>query len=202
LIISKDSKGGSYLFSETMSAPQVEVEAKKIMLEEHMLEVIPSQNKTLRRRGRPWKNTKVGGGEHIPTELGAHPVAQKFMMHATRLEPVGNTNRGSGSHVQKTNTSGSNVVKSNQRLEQEKISIDELYQKNRELQRQLAMKNREVSTPQGCEGSTNWLKRQLREEKDMIMQLREVKRMMGKENMKTLQGARSSLGEGPCARDT
>jgi hypothetical protein len=64
------------------------------------------------------------------------------------------------------------------------------------------VKNQEVLTPQGHEGSTNWLKRQLREAQDMIVQLREVQRMTGKEKMKTLQGARSSPGEGPCAGDT
>jgi hypothetical protein len=64
-----------------------------------MLEVIPSQNKTPRRRGRPRKNTEVGGGEHIPTELGAHLSAEEFMMHVTQSEPVGTTSRGSGSRM-------------------------------------------------------------------------------------------------------
>jgi hypothetical protein len=64
------------------------------------------------------------------------------------------------------------------------------------------VKNQEVSTPQGREGSTDWLKRWLREAQDTIVQLHEVQRMTGKEKKKTLQGARSSPGEGLCAGDT
>jgi hypothetical protein len=104
--------------------------------------------------------------------------------------------------MRRTETLGSNVGSPNQQLEQAQLAIAELYQENRELRRQLVVKNQEVSTPQGCEGSTNWLKRQLREAQDTIVQLREVQRMMEEENIKTLQGAQSSLGEGPCAGDT
>jgi hypothetical protein len=67
------------------------------MSEGHMLEAMPSQKKTPRRRGRPRKNKEVGGGGHILTELSAHPPTEEFIMHATWLEPVGTTSRGSRS---------------------------------------------------------------------------------------------------------
>jgi hypothetical protein len=42
--VSKISKGGPYLCSEMMSAPQEEVEVEKILSEGHRLEATPSQN--------------------------------------------------------------------------------------------------------------------------------------------------------------
>jgi hypothetical protein len=63
------------------------------------------------------------------------------------------------------------------------------------------VKNQEVSTSQGHRGSTVWLQRQLREAQDTIVQLREAQRMTAKEEKKTLQGARSSPGEGPRVGD-
>jgi hypothetical protein len=80
-----------------MLVPQAEVEAEKIMSEEHVLEAMPSQKKIQQRRGRPRKIKEVGGGEHIPTKLRAHPTAEGFIMYVTRLEPVGTISRGSGS---------------------------------------------------------------------------------------------------------
>jgi hypothetical protein len=46
-----------------------------------------------------------------------------------------------------------------------------------------------VSPPQGREGNLTWLKRQLREAQDMIVQLRESQRVSEEQNMKTPQGA-------------
>jgi len=99
-------------------------------------------------------------------------------------------------------TSGSPTRSPIQKLERAQLAIAKIYQENRELRRQLAVQNHEVSAPQGCEGSTNWLKRQLREPQDMIVQLLEVQRMMEEENMRTLQGTQISSAEGPCAGDT
>jgi hypothetical protein len=67
-----------------------------------------------------------------------------------------------------------------QQLERAQLAIAELYQENRELQSQLAAKNREVSVSQGHEGSTVWLQRRLREAQDTIVQLREAQRMTTK----------------------
>jgi predicted RNase H-like nuclease (RuvC/YqgF family) len=99
-------------------------------------------------------------------------------------------------------TWGSNVRDPNQQLEQAQLSIAELYQENRELRRQLAAKNPEVSAPQGREGNVTWLKRQLQEAQDMIVQLREAQRVSEEQNMKTPQGARSSPGENLRAEET
>jgi hypothetical protein len=52
-----------------------------------------------------------------------------------------------------------------------------LYQENRELRQQLAEKTLEASTSQGREGNMTWLKRQLREAQDTIIQLCEAQRM-------------------------
>jgi hypothetical protein len=52
------------------------------------------------------------------------------------------------------------------------------------LRQQLAAKTLEVSTSQGHEGNTTWLKRQLREAQDMIIQLRETQRVSEERNVK------------------
>jgi hypothetical protein len=64
----------------------------------------------------------------------------------------------------------------------------------------LAAKTLEVSAQQGHEGNVTWLKRQLREAQDTIMQLREAQRVSEEQNMKTPQGARSSRGESSACR--
>jgi hypothetical protein len=64
---------------------------------------------------------------------------------------------------------GPPVKSSIQQLEQAQLAIAELYQENRELWRQLAVKNQEVSVSQGHGGSTVWLQRQLREAQDTIV---------------------------------
>jgi hypothetical protein len=113
-------------------------------------------------------------------------------MRAIQLEPVENTSRGSGSRTRRTDASGSNVREPTQQLEQAQLAIVELYQENRELRRQLAAKTFEVSASQGREGNVTWLKRQLREAQDTIVQLREAHRVSEEQKMKTSQGARSS----------
>jgi hypothetical protein len=97
---------------------------------------------------------------------------------------------------------GSPVESPTQQLERAQLAIVELYQENRELQSQLAVKNREVSVSQGHEGSTVWLQRRLREAQDTIVQLREAQRMTTKEKQKTLQGAKDSLREDQRTGDT
>jgi hypothetical protein len=63
------------------------------------------------------------------------------------------------------------------KLKQVKLAITELYQENRELRQQLATKTIEVSAAQGHEGKVTWLKIQLREAHDTIVQLREAQRL-------------------------
>jgi hypothetical protein len=52
-----------------------------------------------------------------------------------------------------------------------------LYQENKELRRVLAERTVEMSASQSRGGNANWLKRQLREEQDVIIQLREEQRV-------------------------
>jgi hypothetical protein len=66
-----------------MSVSQEEVGVEKDMSEGNMLEVIPSENQTLQRRGRPRKNKEIGGEGHLPIELSAHSAAEEFTMHTT-----------------------------------------------------------------------------------------------------------------------
>jgi hypothetical protein len=74
-------------------------------------------------------------------------------------------------------TTGVNDQEPSQQLKQAKLAITELYQENMELRRQLATKTMEASTVQGREGNVAWLKRQLREVQDTIVQLREAQRL-------------------------
>jgi hypothetical protein len=69
---------------------------------------------------------------------------------------------------------GTNDQETSQQLKQAKLAITKLYQENRELRQQLATKTTEASTMQGCEGNMMWLKRHLREVKDMIVHLCEA----------------------------
>jgi hypothetical protein len=57
------------------------------------------------------------------------------------------------------------------------MAISELYQKNKELKRQLATKTAEASTAHSHRGNMAWLKRNLKEVHNVILQLREVQRM-------------------------
>jgi hypothetical protein len=75
---------------------------------------------------------------------------------------------------------GTNVREPSQQLKQAQLAIAELYQENRELRQQLAAKTLEVSASQGHEGNMTWLKRQLREAQDTIVQLRETQRCQKK----------------------
>jgi len=52
-----------------------------------------------------------------------------------------------------------------------------LYQENKELRKQLAENTVEMTVSQSQEGNENWLKRQLIEAQDIIIQLREEQRM-------------------------
>jgi hypothetical protein len=90
--------------------------------------------------------------------------------------------------MRRTDALSSNVQEPNQNLEKEKIDIVELYQENRELRQKLAENTLEVLAQQGREGNVTWLKRQLREVQDTILQLREAQRVVEEQNMKTPQG--------------
>jgi hypothetical protein len=63
-----------------------------------------------------------------------------------------------------------------------KLAIVEIYQENRELRQQLVSNTLESSTSHGREGNVTWLKRNLREAQDIIIQLREAQRMSEERN--------------------
>jgi hypothetical protein len=91
-----------------------------------------------------------------------------------------------GRIMRRTNVVGANIREPTQQLKQAQLAIAELYQENRELRQQLAAKTLEVSASQGHEGKVTWLKRQLREAQDTIVQLREAHRTSEEQNVKQL----------------
>jgi hypothetical protein len=105
-------------------------------------------------------------------------------MRAIRLEPIEGTSRESWGRRRRIDIKSADVHESSQQLKQAQLAIAELYQENRELRQQLATKTLEVSTSQGREGNTTWLKRQLREAHDMIIQLHETQRVLEERNVK------------------
>jgi hypothetical protein len=115
-------------------------------------------------------------------------------MCAIRLEPVEGTSQESGRRMRRTDVMGANIREPTQQLKQAQLAIAELYQENKELRRQLAAKTLEVSASQGHEGNMTWLKRQLREAQDTIVQLREAQRTSEEQNAKYLR-EREAAGE-------
>jgi hypothetical protein len=105
-------------------------------------------------------------------------------MRAIRLEPVEGTSRESWGRRRRTDTESTDVHEPSQQLKQAQLAIAELYQENRELRQQLAAKTLEVSTSQGREGNMTWLKRQLREAQDTIIQLHETQMVSEERNVK------------------
>jgi hypothetical protein len=78
----------------------------------------------------------------------------------------------------------SNDQETTQKLKKAKLAITELYQENRELRQQLATKIAEASTTQGHTGKMMWLKRQLWEAQDTILQLHKAQQLSEERNAK------------------
>jgi hypothetical protein len=124
-----------------------------------------------RRRGRPRKNKETMEAR-VLEEPRARSVAEELLMRAIWLEPAGGSSRENRSRTRREDITGVNDQEPSQQLKQAKLAITELYQENMELRRQLATKTTEASTTvQGREGNVAWLKRQLREAQDTIVQL-------------------------------
>jgi hypothetical protein len=104
-------------------------------------------------------------------------IAKELLRHAIRLELVGRSGHEDRNRARKGDVAGANEETPSQQLEQAKLAIAELYQENRELRRQLATKTVEASAAQSHQGNVAWLKRQLREAQDVIVQLREAQRL-------------------------
>jgi hypothetical protein len=100
-------------------------------------------------------------------------MAEEILMCSIRLEPAGGSSHEGRRRTREMDTTRENDQEPSQKLKQEKLAITKLYQENMDLRWQLATKNMEVSTVQGHEGNVAWIKRQLREAKDTIVQLQE-----------------------------
>jgi hypothetical protein len=134
-------------------------------------------NKSIpQKRGRPRKNKETGEAQ-APSEPRAKSVVEELLMRAIQLEPVEGPSRETCDRRRRPDTEGTNIREPSQQLKKVQLAIAELYQENRELRQQLAEKTLEASTSQGREGNVTWLKRQLREAQDTIIQLREAQRM-------------------------
>jgi hypothetical protein len=123
-------------------------------------------------------------------------------MPTDHLELVGTAGKGGRRRKGRTEEPGASVEKSAQQLEQAQIAIAELYQENRELWRQLAVKTQRIPSPQGRAGSTIWLQRQLREAQDTIMELREAQWMAATMEHKTPPSTKDNLREDQSIGDT
>jgi hypothetical protein len=135
-----------------------------------------SQQPTPWKRGRP-RLIKKPEETQAPNEPHTQSAAEKLLMHVVRLEPVEGSSRGISERQRRSGTENMEVQESSQQLKQAQLAIAELYQENRELRKQLAERTVETTTSQSREGNANWLKRQLREAQDIIIQLREEQRM-------------------------
>jgi hypothetical protein len=156
---------------------------EEVVQEGKMLEALSPQQQIPWRRGRPRKN-KEAGEIQVPNKPRAKSVVEELLMRAIRLEPAEGTSRGSGSRTRRTDVMGTNVREPSQQLKQAQLVVAELYQENRELRQQLAAKTLEMSASQGHEGNVTWLKRQLREAQDTIVQLHETQRLSEERNVK------------------
>jgi hypothetical protein len=147
------------------------------------LEALSPQQSIPQRRGRPRKNKETGEAQ-APSDPRAKSIVEELLMCAIRLEPVEGPSRETCDRRRRTDTEGTDIREPSQQLKQAQLAIAELYQENRELRQQLAAKTLEASTSQGREGNVTWLKRQLREAQDTIIQLREAQRMSEERNAK------------------
>jgi hypothetical protein len=123
-----------------------------------------------RRRGRPRKNKEIMKAR-IAEEPRVGLIAEELLRRAIRLEPAGKSSHEDRNRTRRVDVAGENEQAPSQQLKQAKLAIAELYQENMELRRQLATKTTEASAAQGHGGNVAWLKRQLREAQDTIVQL-------------------------------
>jgi hypothetical protein len=194
--IPKDPKGDFPLPTERVTSHRAEAEAGRVAEEGKTLEALSPQQSIPQRRGRPRKNKEVGETQ-VPSEPRTKSVAEELLMHAIRLEPVEGTSQESWGRRRRTDTEGTDVHEPSQQLKQAQLAIAELYQENRELRQQLAAKTLEASTSQGHEGNMTWLKRQLREAQDTIIQLREAQRMSEERNVKHFKECEPTMEKVP-----
>jgi hypothetical protein len=180
--IPKDPKGDFPLPAERVISHRAEAGVEEAAQEGKTLEALSPQQQIPRRRGRPRKN-KEAGETRVPSEPRAKSGRKNYLctpfgwnLSKVQVEKAGAEGGGQMSE-------GTDVREPSQQLKQAQLAIAELYQENRELRQQLAAKTLEVSASQGHEGNMTWLKRQLREAQDTIIQLRETQRMSEERNV-------------------
>ena len=125
------------------------------------------------RRGAGQGRTKNEEAQ-ASSEPHTKSVIEELLIRAIRLEPVKGPSQETYDKRRRIDTEGTDLREMSQQLKQVQLTIVELYQDNRELRHQLAMKTLKASAPQGREGNMTWLKRQLREAQDTIIQLHET----------------------------
>jgi hypothetical protein len=91
------------------------------------------------------------------------------MMLTYQLGLVGTASKGRGERKGREKELGSLVKSSIQQLEKAQLAIVELYQENRELWSQLAMKNQEVLVVKGSQRKHSLALEKLREARDTIV---------------------------------
>jgi hypothetical protein len=195
--IPRDPKGDSPLLAEKVTSHHAEAEIGRTVEEGKTLEATSPQQSIPRKRGRPRKNKETGEAQ-VLSEPCAKSIAEELLMRAIRLEPVEGPSREACDRRRRTDTEGIDIREPSQQLKQAQLAIVELYQENRELRQQLAAKTLEASTSQGREGNMTWLKRQLREAQDTIIQLCEAQRMSEERNAKHFKECGPTL-ENVCA---
>jgi hypothetical protein len=171
--IPRDPKGYSFSPARKVTSHYVEAEIGRDVEEGKTLEAPSPQQSIPRKRDMPRKNRETGEAQ-VPSELCMKITAKQLLMCSIRLEPVEGLSRETYDRRRRTYIEGTNICKPLQQLKQAQLAIADLYQENIELRQQLATKTLEASTSQGHEGNVTWLKRQLREAQDTIIQLREA----------------------------
>jgi hypothetical protein len=189
--IPKDVEGTILSPAEKTRSSHGTTEAEKFIQEREMERAPSSQQQLPRRRGRPRKNEEIMKAQ-IAEEPCVRLIAEELLRRAIRLEPAGKSSHEGGNRARKVDAMGENEEAPSQQLKQEKMAIVELYQENRELRRQLATKTAEASAAQSHGGNVAWMKRQLREAQNVIVQLREVQRFGRRKAHRASQRMRSS----------
>jgi len=119
---------------------RVEKDTSKIC----MLETMPSQEPKPWRRGRPRKDMKKGEEDHLSDELSVHRTIEESVRFTHWSEPVGTTGRGDRRRKGREKASATSVESPTHQLEQAQLAIAKIYQENKELRCQLAVKDQET----------------------------------------------------------
>jgi hypothetical protein len=181
--IPRDPKGDSFSPTGKVTSHHVEEEIGRVAEEGKKLESPSPQQSIPRKKGKTRKNEETGEAQ-VLNEPCAKSAPEYLLMRAIWLEPIEGPSRETCDRRRRTNIEGMVIREPSQQLEKDKLAIVELCQENRELRHQLAANTLKASTSHVREGNMNWLKKQLRESQDTIIQLCEAQRMSEERNSK------------------